>query len=87
MQQRHQTNDINKVHRRKKNIRNDLSLFFNIGHHDSLQAVNTNDLNDLVTDHSFIAPNEICGIAIGLLSVLMNRHIIDMPFSKLYQQR
>jgi hypothetical protein len=62
-------------------------LFIHIDSHDPSQAVNNNDLNDLVTDHSYIAPYEICGIAIGLLSVLMNRHIIDMSFSKLYQQR
>ncbi|CAF4631911.1 unnamed protein product, partial [Rotaria sp. Silwood2] len=53
---------------------------------DASPKVNNNDLYDLATDHNFIAPNERFPSAIGLLSVLMNRHIIDASFSKLYQQ-
>lgn len=46
-----------------------------------------NELYDLVTDHNFIAPNELCCNSIGIFSALTIRHIIDVPFSKLYQQR
>ncbi|CAF1212523.1 unnamed protein product [Rotaria sordida] len=48
--------------------------------------VNNIDSYDLSTDHNFIAPNERFSNCVGLYSVLMNRHIIDAPFSKLYQQ-
>ncbi|CAF0873749.1 unnamed protein product [Adineta steineri] len=52
---------------------------------DTPHTVNSHDMNDLVTDHIFIAPYEICAAGIGLLSILVNRHIIDASFSKLYQ--
>jgi hypothetical protein len=52
------------------------------------KPVNNNDSHDLVTNHTFIAPYEICAAStVGVLSILMNRHIIDLSFSKLYQQR
>ena len=54
---------------------------------DAITKININQLYDLADDHNFIAANEICTGAIGLLSVLFNRNIIDASFSKLYQQR
>lgn len=45
-----------------------------------------NDVCDLVIDHLFLAPFEICENRSGFLSILMDRHIIDMSFAKLYQQ-
>jgi len=49
--------------------------------------INKTELFDLADDHKFIAPHEICNNAIGLFSILVNRFIIDMSFTKLYQQR
>ncbi len=62
-------------------------ISIHIDTNDNSQTVKTNDSYDIVDDHRFIAPFEIFGDGIGLLSVLMNKHIIDTSFSKLYQQR
>jgi hypothetical protein len=80
----------NKRHKQRKRKCSLFIIFFpsiHIDPNDTSQTVHNNDLYDLVGDHNCIAPYEICGLAIGLLSILMNRHIIDMSFSKLYQQR
>ena len=52
-----------------------------------LPTVNCYDSSDLTTDHDYIAPHEKYDYAIGLFSVFLNRQIIDMSFTKLYQQR
>jgi hypothetical protein len=54
---------------------------------DSSQTASNSDLFDLSADYDFIAPNEICATAIGLLFSLISRRTIDVTFSKLYQQR
>ena len=54
---------------------------------ESSLSINGNDSFDLAVDHQFIASFEICGTHLGLLSILTNRLIIDMSFSKLYQLR
>jgi hypothetical protein len=54
---------------------------------DTPETINNRDLYDLVADHDLIAPYEMCASGIGLLSILINRQITDMSFSKLYQLR
>ncbi|UJR22440.1 hypothetical protein I4U23_025500 [Adineta vaga] len=52
---------------------------------DIIQTNNHDDSYDLITDHNLIAPHEICPSGIGPLSILVNQHISDVSFSKLYQ--
>ena len=68
---------------REKNpiVISNLFLSIHLDTSDTAQTVNNNDLNDLFVDYSFIAPYEICSSSIGLMSVLMYRHIIDIDVS------
>jgi hypothetical protein len=52
--------------------------------HRNYGSVNLSNLSD---DHDFIAPDEICSNAIGLLYWITKKYINDRSFSSLYLEK